>query len=423
MNNTILKNYANLFVRAGGNVQKGQTVVIYSNIDAAYFARMVEECAYDAGASEVVMFWRDEVSTRTKYLRGADEIFSEYPDWMVERFKYYDDKGAVYLTILSDDPDLLNGVDPNRLKNFSKAASEKTKDHSALTMSYKVRWSLCAIPSPSWAKKMFPALPENEAIDRLWELILKAVRADGDDPIGEWQRHRESFVERVNYLNEQQFHALRITTGLGTDLTIGMPKNQVWKGGGGLCANEIPFFPNIPTEEVFSAPDRNRADGRVVASMPLSYQGNLITDIDLTFKDGVVIKHSASQNQEILDNIIKADDDAKDTATTFEGSRRLGEVAFVANSSPISQMQTLFYNTLYDENASCHLALGKAYPANIKGGTELSREELIAQGVNDSLIHVDFMVGTSDICIIGIYEDGREVVVMDDGEYVQMPNS
>ncbi|MCL2619629.1 MAG: aminopeptidase [Defluviitaleaceae bacterium] len=403
-----LRNYANLVVKIGANVQKGQFVVITSKVDCAYFARMVQESAFDAGACDVAINWHDEKSARTKFLRADDEVFDEYPEWMVDRHKQWDEKGAVYISIISNDPDNFNGVDPSRLRRFSKLANSKNKAHSDLTMANKLRWTLCAVPSPEWAKKVFPELTEDEAMERLWDCIIKASRADGDDPVGEWKKHRESFVDRVRYLNEQQFDLIRFTNSLGTDITLGMPKDHVWKGGGSFDKDGIPFNPNIPTEEIFSAPDRMRVDGRVVASLPLAYQGKLVEGIDLTFENGKIVDFKASSNQETLANIIEMD----------EGSGRLGEVALVPSSSPINKMKTLFYNTLYDENASCHLAIGKAYPNSIKGGADLSSEELLNRGINTSLIHVDFMFGTADMKVVGIRADGSEVVIIEGGEYV-----
>jgi len=408
MNETNLKKYANLLVCAGGNVQKGQLVVISSDIRDANFARMVANCAYDARASDVVMFWTDDVLARTKYLRADNSVFDSFPQWIVDRYKHYDDKGAVYLMIDSSDPDLLAGVDLDRIKRYSKVAREATKEHSALTMKSALRWSICALPSPAWAKKVFPKLSETEAMDKLWELILKCSRADGDDPIADWAAHKQNFVKRVDYLNRQQFSALRLTTGLGTDLTIGLAKNHCWTGGGSTDKDGLSFFPNMPTEEIFTMPDRNYAEGKVVASMPLSYQGNLIEDFEIEFRNGKVSDYKAGKNREILTNIIEMD----------EGASRLGEVAIVANSSPISQTGVLFYNTLFDENASSHLALGKAYPKNIEGGNTMTAEELTAAGVNESLVHVDFMFGTADMCIVGINEDGSETVFFENGEYV-----
>ena len=408
MNEAGLKKYADLLVHAGGNVQKGQLVVISCAVDDAYFARMVCNAAYEAGACEVIIDWVDDLTTRARYLHGASEIFDRYPEWRVQKFKEQDDRGAVYLHIDSSDPDYLAGVDPDRLRRFSIVARKATKDHSALTMSSTLRWSIVAIPSPKWAMKVFPELSEADAIDRLWEYILKGARADGADPVADWKKHDQNFTKRVNYLNEQKFKSLRFTTGIGTDLTLGLVDNHVWEGGSDTDKNGIRFFPNLPTEEIFTMPHREKAEGRVVASMPLSYQGSLIEGFEMTFKDGKVASYKAEKNEETLKNIIEMD----------EGAARLGEVALVTNSSPIGQMNTLFYNTLFDENASAHLALGKAYPKNMAGGDDMPLEELVAKGGNDSLTHVDFMFGTADMCITGIKEDGTEVVFFKDGEFI-----
>ena len=389
-------------------MQKNQLVVIGAAVDDAYFARMVMDATYDAGASEVIIDWFDDEVARAKYLRAAPDVFDSYPNWRVEKFKYQDDKGAVYLHIDSSDPDYLKGVDPDRLRRFAKVSRAATRAHSDLTMSSTLRWSLLAVPSAAWATKVFPALPQAQAVEKLWEYILKAARADGQDPIADWKLHSESFAKRVNYLNSQRFDALRFTTGLGSDFTIGLAKNHMWEGGGDTDKNGIPFFPNIPTEEIFTMPDRNRAQGRVVASMPLSYQGNLIENFEMTFKDGKVVSYKAEKNQTALANIIEMD----------EGASRLGEVALVANSSPIGRMNTLFYNTLFDENAAAHLALGKAYPKNMAGGENMTTEELTAAGGNDSLVHEDFMFGTADMRVVGIRTDGNEVPLMENGEFI-----
>ena len=401
-----IKKYAELLVRAGGNVQKGQPVVISSDISDADFARMVQDCAYDAGAREVSILWSDDLSARTRYLRAADETFDEFPGWIAERYKYWDDKAVVYLHIDSSDPDLFNGVDPDRIMRYSKVFRQNTKDHSTRTMNSELRWSVLALPSPKWAAKVFPNLPEAEAMGKLMDAILKGARADGIDPIKDWEEHHKNFVGRVKYLNEKQFETLHFTNSLGTDITIGMPENHVWAGGGDVGQDGVSFFPNLPTEEIFSAPNRNKADGKVVASMPLSYQGNLIEDFSITFKDGRAVEYSAKAGEELLKSIIEMD----------EGSHYLGEVALVANSSPISQMGILFYNTLFDENASCHFALGKAYPKNVKDGSNMNEEELLKAGINDSLTHVDFMFGTADMKIVATDKDGNQVVIMENGE-------
>ncbi|MCL2049824.1 MAG: aminopeptidase [Defluviitaleaceae bacterium] len=408
MNETKLKKYAELLVRSGGNVQKGQLVVVTCAVDDAHFGRMVQKAAYEAGASEVRMDWYDDQSTRTTYICGADEIFDSFPQWRVDKLKEQDDRGAVYLHVRSSDPDVLAGVDADRLRRATKTSREATKEHTRLTMGSFLRWSIIATPSVAWAKKMFPELSQEEAVARLWEYLLKGARADGADPVADWDKHKKSFDERLNFLNGKKFDSLRITTGLGTNITIGLAKNHVWEGGGDKDKNGVPFFPNMPTEEIFTMPDRLRAQGRVVASMPLSYQGNLIEGFEMTFKDGKVQAFSADKNQQALANIIEID----------EGGGRLGEVAIVSNASPIGKMNTLFYNTLFDENASSHLALGKAYPKNIEGGDELSTEEFIAAGGNDSLIHVDFMFGTADMCIVGIDGNGDETEFYKNGEFV-----
>ncbi|MCL2199812.1 MAG: aminopeptidase [Defluviitaleaceae bacterium] len=408
MDKTKLEKYAALLVRSGGNVQKGQFVMITGSVDNAVFVRMVQEAAYDAGASEVRIDWIDDQVNRTNYLRAAAEIFDEYPQWRVDKLKEQDDKGAVYLHVRSSDPDALAGVEADRLKRFAKVSGEATKEHRKLTMGSFRRWSIIATPSVAWAKKVFPDLSEADAVEKLWQYLLKGARADGNDPIADWAEHKKSFDARLNYLNEKQFDALKIKTGIGTDITLGLAKRHIWEGGGDVDKDGIPFLPNMPTEEIFTMPDRLRADGRVVASMPLSYNGNLIEGFEMTFKDGKVEKFSAKANEAALANIIEMD----------EGGSRLGEVAIVSNCSPIGQMNTLFYNTLFDENASSHFALGKAYPKNIEGGDKLSTEEFIAAGGNDSLVHVDFMFGTSDMNIWGIAADGTETHFYQDGEFV-----
>ena len=402
-----LKKYAELLVKAGGNVQKGQLVIISCAADNAYFGRLVQDAAYDAGAEEVRIDWNDDIASRTTFLKAADRIFDNYPKWRVEKLKEQDERGAVYLSISSQDPDMLKGACPNRLMRFTKVSRESTKDHTTRMMSGVNRWSIVAVPSPAWAKKVFPSLGEKEAIDKLWGLILIAARADGDDPIAEWAKHKANFAKNVDYLNGKQFDALRFKNSLGSDFTLGLVKNHVWVGGGEKSQDGIPFFPNIPTEEIFTMPDKNRCEGRVVASMPLSYQGNLIEGFEFTFKDGKVVEYSAKKGEEHLKTVMDMD----------EGAGRLGEVALVSNSSPIGQMNTLFFNTLFDENASSHLALGKAYPSNLKGGEKLSPEDFARAGGNDSLIHVDFMFGTSDMCVYGINADGNETMFIKDGEF------
>jgi len=408
VNETILKKYANLIVRAGGNVQKGQLVIIGCEVDNANFGRMVMDCAYEAGASEVIMDWTDDAVTRATFFHADSKVFDIFPEWKVQKLKEQDDVGALYIRLISSDPDNLAGVESDRLRRFTKSFRLATQEHSALLMNSSLRWCLAATPSPAWAKKVFPNLEEADAVEKLWDYILKCSRANVENPLEAWKTHVENFTKRVNYLNEQKFTSLHFTTGIGSDFTLGLVENHVWEGGGDTDKNGIPFLPNIPTEEIFTMPHREKAEGRVVASMPLSYQGSLIEGFEMTFKDGKVVSYKAKKNEETLKNIIEMD----------EGAARLGEVALVSNSSPIGQLGTLFYNTLYDENASAHLALGKAYSKNVRGGEHMSVEELVAKGGNDSLIHVDFMFGTADMRIAGVKADGTEVVFFDNGEFI-----
>ena len=407
MNELKLKKYAELLVRVGGNVQKGQLVVISCSVDCAYFGRLVMSAAYDAGAGEVRIDWDDDEAERETFLRADDKAFEKFPEWRVAKLKEEADKAAVYLYINSSDPDSLADVDTARLEKWEKLVDAATEEHDSL-MTNTLRWSVVAVPSPAWAKKVFPDLPEAEAIEKLWHYILKCSRADVEDPIAAWHAHEASFKKRVDYLNEQNFASLRFTTGLGTDLTLGLVENHVWIGGSVSDKNGIKFEPNIPTEEIFTMPHRQKAEGRVVATMPLNYYGKLIENFELTFKDGKVVDYKAEKNQDALKSLLEY----------CKNGSYLGEVAIVANSSPIGQLNTIFYNTIYDENASSHLALGNAYTFNIKNGYDMTKEERLANGANVSDIHEDFMFGTADLKVVGIKQDGTEIVFFENGEFV-----
>ena len=407
MNESKLKKYAELLVRVGGNVQKGQLVIIKCSVDCAYFGRLVLGAAYDAGAGEVRIDWDDDETERQTFLRADDKAFEEFPQWRVAKLKEEANKVAVYLYIESSDPDNLAGVDTTRLEKWEKIADAATEEHDSL-MSNTLRWSVVAVPSPAWAKKVFPGLPEAEAIEKLWNYILKCSRADGEDPIAAWRVHDASFTKRMDYLNEQNFDSLRFTTGLGTDLTLGLVENHVWIGGSVSDKNGIRFVPNIPTEEIFTMPHRQKAEGKVVATMSLNYYGKLIEGFELTFKDGKVVDYKAEKNQDTLRSLLEY----------CKRGPHLGEVAIVANSSPIGQLKTLFYNTIYDENASAHLALGEAYPFSIKNGYDMTKEERLANGANVSDIHEDFMFGTADMKVVGIKQDGTEIVFFENGEFI-----
>jgi aminopeptidase len=408
MNNCKLKNYARVVIKKGLNLQKNQTLVISSPIECADFARLVAQTAYDEGARQVVVRWNDELLSKITYKSAPDEIFDEFPDWQRVYFEHYDNIDAAYLSIAASDPELFADVDPGRISRSNKAAYTVLKEHSERTMSNQNRWCVISVPTVAWAKKVFPDLAEDQAVERLWDAILKAVRADTQDPVAEWSLHIDRLKTNVEKLNSYQFKAMQIKNSLGTDLEIELPNNHLWLGGSEESTKGIDFIANMPTEEVFTAPKRNGVNGKVVASMPLNYNGNLIDDFTMTFKDGKVVDFTANIGYEVLKQLIETD----------EGAAYLGELALVPHDSPISNMNILFYNTLFDENASCHLALGKAYPVCIKDSEDMTAEELKEAGINNSLVHVDFMFGTKDLEIIGITEAGDRVAVMKEGNFV-----
>lgn len=403
-----LKKYAKLAVRAGVNVQKNQLVIIHSDIENATFARLIQKAAYEAGASNVVMDWTDEQSTKEFYLYATDDAIDHYPDWQATRYKEWDHAGAAYIHIISENLDVFGGISSERISRFQKASRTKLKAYHAKIRSHEVRWCLLVVPSFAWATKVFPHLRKDEALQSLWQLILQGARADGENPIEDWKNHDEAFESRKKILNDTQFEALHFTNSIGTDLVVGMPKNHLYIGGGVKDKEGIAFFPNIPTEEIFSAPHKNKVTGKLVATKPLIYGGSIIDDFYLIFKDGRITDYNAATGQEVLQSLIETD----------EGSHYLGEIALVSNDSPLSQTNTLFYNTLFDENTACHIGIGNASPSNLQNGSNLSEEELKEAGLNTSLLLVNVTFGTEDMKVVGIKEEGEEVLLMKSGDFV-----
>jgi len=404
-----LEKYAKLMIEEGINLKKGQPLFLTGYVENYEFVRMVTEQAYAAGAREVYVRWIDEVGARLKYLHGAEDLFENFPEFMRLMFDHYDEQNACYLHIAASNPEALKGVSPERLQKWNITASKATKSHSDRIMSGKLAWCVVAAPSKEWAKKVFPDLGETEGMERLWDAILHCSRVSGDDPSAAWRKHTDTLARRAALLNKAQLTSLRLTNSLGTDLTLTLPKNHVWSGGvDSMTTDGHSFSANIPTEEIFTAPHRLGTNGRVVASMPLVYQGDLIEDFELTFKDGKVVGYKAGKNETLLKNLLETD----------EGSRYLGEIALVPYDSPISKLGILFYETLFDENASCHLALGEAYPACIEGAAELDDDKKKALGLNVSFSHSDFMFGTADLEIIGTKPDGTNMQVFKGGNFV-----
>lgn len=404
-----LDNYASLIVGAGVNIQKGQLLVIQTPIECADFARRIAKKAYERGAKDVVMNWRDELFTKLRFLNAPEEVFSEFPEWQKEYYKFYADRGAAFISIAANDPELLKEVDPKRVAMVQKTSSTALAEHREKLMSNENAWCVVSMPTKAWAMKVFPELSADEAIGALWQAILESVRADADDPTLAWEAQKKALRARMAFLNRHNFRRLRYQNSLGTDMVVGLPEGHQWLGGAEKTKAGVEFIANIPTEEVFTLPHKNEVNGVVYSSKPLNYQGNLIDRFSLVFKDGKVTDCSAVIGQEVLKNLIATDD----------GASRLGEVALVPFDSPISNSNILFYNTLFDENASCHLAFGKAYPVCLAGGEEMDRAALEAAGVNDSLVHVDFMIGTSDLTIDGQTADGQWIPVFRNGNFVE----
>jgi len=407
MEKSMWQKYANLIVKVGLNLQQGQILVINSPIECAEFTRLVAETAYKEGAEEVIVSWSDELLARIRFLHAPDRVFDRFPPWRKEFYMYYLKQGAAFLSIYAEDPELMKDVDPNRLARQQKANNMALKEYREQLMADKIVWSLVSVPIPAWAKKVFPDLPAEQAMEKLAEAILKAVRVNEDDPVAAWEQHKQNLKRRVDFLNTKRFKTLHFKNSLGTDLRIELPEDHIWIGGSSYTPEGIEFISNMPTEEVYTLPKKTGVNGRVVSSMPLNYNGNLIEDFTLTFENGRVTQYSAAKGLETLKNLLETD----------EGARYLGEVALVPYNSPLSQSKILFYNTLFDENASCHLALGKAYPTSVKNGENLTAEELKLIGVNDSLVHEDFMIGTEDLEIIGWTFDGEEIPIFKQGNF------
>lgn len=402
----MLEKYAELALRTGVNLQKNQPLMINSTIEGANFTRIVARKAYEFGAKNVHINWTDDELTLLKFQYVSTEELSNIPQWQIDKNLSFAKDGAALLSIRSTNPDLLKGIDAEKVGKFNKASAEAMKEFRQYTMNDRIRWSIISIPTGDWAQKIFPDLTKAEAIENLWEQIFKIVRVDKEDPIAAWQEHNETLKKAYQYLNEKAFKAL-IFKSSGTDIRFELPKGHIWKGGAATSTDGHPFNPNMPTEEVFTVPHKYGVDGKVTATKPLVYGGNLIDGFSLTFKEGKVVDFETEKGYETLKQLLEMD----------EGAKRLGELALVPHSSPISQSNLIFYNTLFDENASCHIALGKAYPNNLEGGSSMSPEELDQHGVNDSLTHVDFMIGSADLNIDGENEDGTTEAIFRNGEW------
>lgn len=403
---TLQERYADLVLKKGVNIQKNQALVINAPIEGVEFVRLVAKKAYDLGAKNVHINWADDELTFLKYKHASDEVIENVPGWKVDMQEGFAEDGAAFLSIHATDPDLLKDIDPQRIAAANKAAGVALRKFREYTMNDIVTWSVISIPTRAWAQKIYPEKTADEAVSALWDTIYKMVRVDGEDPIEVWNKHNQRLENAFITLNDKQYTKLHLKAP-GTDLEVGLPKGHIWHGGAAVSASDIIFNPNMPTEEVYTSPHKYHVNGTVSSTKPLNYGGQLIDEFQLTFKEGKVVDFQAKSGEEALKNLLDAD----------EGARRLGEMALVPDASPISQSGLIFYNTLFDENASCHIALGKAYPTTVENGEDMSEEELDKNGINDSMVHVDFMIGSDKIDIDGIKADGTAEAVFRNGAW------
>ncbi|MFO1117875.1 MAG: aminopeptidase [Beijerinckiaceae bacterium] len=402
-----LDRLAETAVRVGLNLRKGQELVVTAPIEALDLARRVTEHAYRAGASLVTVLLSDDEQTLARYRHAPDEAFDVAPGWLYEGMAQAYKQGAARLAIAGDDPRLLSAQDADRVSRANRARSKAYSPALELISSFAINWTIIAAATPAWARCVFPNDPEDRALEKLWDAIFSASRVDGSDPVGEWTRHNAALARRTATLNDRRFHALHFKAQ-GTDLTVGLADDHEWAGGASTAKNGIVCNANMPTEEVFTTPHRERVNGYVRASKPLSYMGALIEDISVRFEAGRIVEANARAGADVLRKVLETD----------EGASRLGEVALVPHASPISKSGLLFFNTLFDENAASHIALGQAYSKCFVNGDRMSETELAARGANRSLIHIDWMIGSGDMDVDGLDSSGARTAVMRQGEFV-----
>ncbi|GAA0605870.1 aminopeptidase [Virgibacillus siamensis] len=402
----VKEKYADLALKTGVNLQKNQALMINAPIEGADFTKIVARKAYEMGAKDVHINWADDELTLLKFENAPDEVIGDFPEWKVKLHDMYAEDGAAVLSIRSTNPDLLKDIDSTRVAKANKAAAQAMTNFRQYTMNDRIAWSIISIPTGDWAQKIFPDKSKDDAMESLWDAIVKIVRVDQEDPVAAWDAHNETLKTAREILNKKNYQKL-IYKAPGTDLELELPQGHIWKGGSAKTEKGTTFNPNMPTEEVFSMPHKYGVNGTVSSTKPLNYGGSLIDNFSLTFKDGKVVDYKAEQGEDTLKHLLDTD----------EGARRLGEVALVPHESPVSQSGLIFYNTLFDENASCHIALGKAYPTNLEGGASMSDDELDQHGVNDSLTHVDFMIGSEKLDIDGVVEDGSTEPVFRNGTW------
>lgn len=402
-----LRNYAKLVIEVGINVQKNQPVVIRTPIEGAYFAREMTRCAYEAGAKRVYVEFSDEEIGKMTYKYASEETLGEFPVWETTKYDTLVEQNAAFISISASNPDLLKDIPAGKIAVVQKASGKGLTKFRKATSNSEVCWCVVSIPTDAWSKKVFPeCVTAEEANKKLWEKIFIATRMDEADPVAAWKLHTELLAEKCRFLNDKKIKMLHYKAP-GTDLSVELPKGHKWEGGGEYSTKGTYFVANMPTEEVFTMPHKYGVNGTLKATKPLVYGGNLIDDFSLEFKEGKIVGFKAAEGEEMLEKLIETD----------EGASYLGEVAIVPHSSPVSKTGTLFYNTLFDENASCHFAIGSSYPTNIEGGVKMSDEELEAHGANTSITHNDFMVGSNQLSVEATTESGEKFYILKNGEW------
>ena len=402
-----LDRLAEVAVRVGLGLAPGQELVMSASLDAVPLARRITEHAYRAGASLVTTLYSDDEAALMRYRFAPDESFDHAAAWLFDGLGAAFKSGAARLAIAGGNPLLLSNEDPDKVGRANRAFSKAYRPALEFITRHEINWTIVASATPAWAAAMFPNDPPDIAVAKLWNAIFATSRIDGDDPVSAWKAHDAGLQKRAAYLNEKRYAALRYR-GPGTDFRLGLADDHLWLGGGTTAGNGLYCIPNMPTEEVFTTPHKDRADGTVTASKPLSHQGTLIEGIQVRFERGRIVEARATKGQEVLEKLIDTD----------EGARRLGEVALVPHSSPIARSGLLFLNTLFDENAASHIALGQAYSSCLRDGDKLTPEQLAAKGANDSLIHVDWMIGSDKLDIDGITAANAVEPLMRQGEWV-----
>lgn len=402
-----LDQLAEVAIKVGLGLAPGQELVMTAPFDAALLARRITEHAYRAGASLVTTLYADDEATLLRYKYAPDAAFDKAAAWLYDGMGNAFKSGAARLAITGASPLLLSNEDPAKVSRANKAVSIAYRPALELITRHEINWTIVAAATPAWAQAMFPNDTPEDALAKLWDAIFSTTRIGNSDPVANWKSHDAGLQKRAAFLNEKRYSALHYT-GPGTNFTLGLADDHLWMGGGTTAGNGLYCIPNMPTEEVFTTPHKDRADGTVTASKPLSYQGTMIEGIQVKFEAGRIVEARATKGEEVLNQLISTDD----------GARRLGEVALVPHSSPISQSGITFLNTLFDENAASHIALGQAYTSCIKDGDKLSDEELAAKGANTSLIHVDWMIGSGDLDIDGVTFTGTREPLMRKGEWV-----